>query len=264
MLWSTRLIGSALIVMGSLALAGCFPSSQSSLDEEREPHFLAGRARVSSMDYKGAMEAFEKALEVNPRSASAHLELGLLCEKDETDCAAAIYHFDRFLELRPDAENAAVIKSHILACKQELAKTVSLGPVTQSMQRQFDQLAEENRRLRDEVEKWRAYYNSRSNTPTSPPAGQWPPSQPPSNRTATVAGAGPSALPGSDQTGAGTASRPTGGSAVSTRTYKVQPGDTPASIARRNGIKVEALMAANPGLNPTRLQIGQTVNVPAQ
>src|SRR5690242_14130775 len=117
MLWVTRLIRRTMIVSCCLALGGCLPPGQSQLDEEREPHFVLGKSRVNAMDYKGAVEAFEKALEVNPRSSSAHLELGLLYEKDDTDCAAAIYHFNRFLELRPHAENAEVIKQHILACK---------------------------------------------------------------------------------------------------------------------------------------------------
>jgi LysM repeat protein len=44
----------------------------------------------------------------------------------------------------------------------------------------------------------------------------------------------------------------------------VQAGDTPAAIARRYGFKLDALMAANPGLNPTRMKVGQVLNLPAQ
>jgi LysM repeat protein len=34
-------------------------------------------------------------------------------------------------------------------------------------------------------------------------------------------------------------------------------------IARRYGVKLDALMAANPKLDPRRLQIGQAVIIPA-
>lgn len=34
-------------------------------------------------------------------------------------------------------------------------------------------------------------------------------------------------------------------------------------IARKYGVKVEALMAANPGLDPRRLRVGQTLAIPA-
>jgi len=126
------------------------------LDEEKEPHFLAGKSRVNTLDYQGAIECFEKALEANPRSALAHFEAGLLYEKHKMDHAAAIYHFERFLELRPGSGYAEVVRQHILACKQELAKTVSLGPVTQSLQREFEQLTQQNKVLQEEVAMWRA------------------------------------------------------------------------------------------------------------
>src|SRR5689334_2396937 len=107
-----------VLVLG-LGLCGCLPSGHSQLDEEKESHFLAGKARLHAYDYQGALECFEKAIETNPRSGVAHFETGLLCEKYKQDHAAAIYHFDRFLELHPDSSYGDVVKQHILACKQE-------------------------------------------------------------------------------------------------------------------------------------------------
>jgi len=46
------------------------------------------------------------------------------------------------------------------------------------------------------------------------------------------------------------------------QTYTVQAGDIPATIAQKFGITVEELMAANPGLDPTNLQIGQVLIIP--
>jgi len=81
----------ALLVSISLfSLTGCLPSAQSRLDEEKEPHFLAGKTRLNAMDYQGAFESFEKALEANPGSASAHFELGCLCDQKESDPAARV------------------------------------------------------------------------------------------------------------------------------------------------------------------------------
>jgi len=45
--------------------------------------------------------------------------------------------------------------------------------------------------------------------------------------------------------------------------YSVTISDTYFSIARRFGIAVQALAAANPGVNPNTLQIGQRICVPA-
>jgi LysM repeat protein len=46
------------------------------------------------------------------------------------------------------------------------------------------------------------------------------------------------------------------------QTYVVQSGDIPVTIAEQFGITVEALLAANPGVNPTNLQIGQVLVIP--
>jgi LysM repeat protein len=45
--------------------------------------------------------------------------------------------------------------------------------------------------------------------------------------------------------------------------YTIRAGDTYFSLARRFGISVEALIAANPGVDPDRLQIGQQICIPA-
>lgn len=45
--------------------------------------------------------------------------------------------------------------------------------------------------------------------------------------------------------------------------YEIRPGDTYYSIARRFGIAVEALVAANPGVDPNALRVGQRICVPA-
>ncbi|MGB9791614.1 MAG: LysM peptidoglycan-binding domain-containing protein [Thermacetogeniaceae bacterium] len=46
-------------------------------------------------------------------------------------------------------------------------------------------------------------------------------------------------------------------------TYVIKPGDTFFNLARRFGITVDALIAANPGVDPNNLQIGQTICIPA-
>lgn len=247
----------ALALMSCVALCGCFPSGSGQSDEEKETHFQAGRARVNAMDYTGAIDAFEKALEVNPRSAAAHFELGWLFADKDPNPAAAIYHYEQYLKLRPGAENAETIKQHIFRLKQDLAKAVLPLPSTPGVQRELEQLAEENRRLRDEVERWRAYYASRGIATTNPPTGALTGVQtlPSGSGQQLAASVGDQrATTASGRTGAGTTAR----------THKVQSGDTPAAIARKYGVKLEALMAANPGLNPRRLQVGQMLNLPAQ
>ena len=95
-LW-IRLLFVSLVIA---ALSGCAPSDQ---DEQKEPHYVLGISRVNAMDYQGAVEAFEESLEVNPHSAAAHYQLGMLFENQESDPAAAIFHYQQYLKFDPNA-----------------------------------------------------------------------------------------------------------------------------------------------------------------
>ena len=46
--------------------------------------------------------------------------------------------------------------------------------------------------------------------------------------------------------------------------YTIQAGDTFFSLAQRFGTTVQAIQAANPGVDPNRLQIGQRICIPVQ
>ena len=94
-MFSVGLFRTALLLLAGCVLGGCVPPAPG--DEEKEPYFLAGKGRVSTMDFTGAIQSFEKALEVNPKSAPAHFELALLYDQKEPDPAAAVYHYERYL-----------------------------------------------------------------------------------------------------------------------------------------------------------------------
>ena len=119
-----RLVSGACVVGFAVALSGCTPSGRSQLSEEKEPHFVLGKSRVNAMDFQGAIEAFEQSLEANPHSATAHFELGWLYDEKTSEPAAAIYHYQQYLKLNPNADNADVIKQRIYRCKQQLAADV--------------------------------------------------------------------------------------------------------------------------------------------
>jgi LysM repeat protein len=256
-----QFLGLALLA-GLLAVTGCTLTDASQMDEEKEPHFLEGKARVNSLDYAGAIESFEKALAANPQSASAHFELGCLCDQREADPAAAIYHYEHYLKLRPNGENCERARTRIIACKQELARAVSLGPVTQNLQRDFEQLMEQNKKLtednktlRDELERWKA------SSPTGRPSE---PANTPSSGTRGVQLAS-AQIPATGPADVSAGPRSTRSSAIPAgmKTHTVKAGETPVAIARKYGIKVDALMTANPRLDARRMQIGQTLAIPA-
>jgi LysM repeat protein len=58
------------------------------------------------------------------------------------------------------------------------------------------------------------------------------------------------------------AASPTTGGASAAATYTIVKGDTWDGIAKKNGIKTKELTAANPTINPAKIDIGQVVNLP--
>jgi LysM repeat protein len=247
-------------------LTGCVPADQSQSDEEKEPHFELGREKVNAMDYQGAIEAFEQSLEVNPRSVRAHFELGWLYDEKESDPAAAIYHYRAYLQLDPTAGNAEIIKQRIYRCKQQLAADVDTLPSTPAAQQQLEKLLEQNRQLQaqvdhlnDVVRQWNVYYTSRlsseASVATNPTPTPFTPEPQPLPSQITRAAPEPAPeTPVSPPARLTTAARP--------RTHTVTAGETAAAIARKYGLKLSALEAANPSMNPSRIRAGQVLNLP--
>jgi LysM repeat protein len=239
----------------TLALNGCSPSESSQLDDEKEPHFVLGKNRVNAMDYVGAIEAFAQSLEANPHSAAAHFQLACLFDTKQLEPAAAIYHYQEFLRLNPKADNAEVIRQRIYSCKQQLATDVLPLPSAPAAQKQLEDLAEKNRRLQDEVEKWRAYYTAQQSASKSGLSS--------AQNSVSVASPTPDDVTAAPVVSPAVPSKPPV-SATKPRAHIVAAGETLAGIARKSGVSLTALQSANPGVTPKKLRVGQTLNLPAQ
>jgi LysM repeat protein len=268
----------SLLLLGGLLPCGCGcdPREPDQLAEEKEAFFMAGKNRLKSLDYRGAIASFEKALEINPKSAAAHFELGILFDQRENDPAAAVYHYNNYLKYRPNAGNADIVRQHILACKQELARTVSFGAVTEKQQRELEKLiednkklVEENKRLAEENTQWKVFAAAlpvpRTNPPAiSPKSPRTGPGTPDGSGARSGAGAGQPK--GTDGSRSGYTSpspyrspvRPP----VPYRNHAVRSGETMNSVARQYGVRLETLKAANPGVDPRRLRAGQVLKIP--
>ncbi len=243
-------------------LAGCRPGVAGKGDEQKDPYFLAGKNHLQGRNFQAAIEMFEKALDVNPRSASAHFELGILYEQQQSDYASALYHYQKAVALRPDLNSADLARQRIQECKRELAKSVIAPVSTQNLQRDVDNLRAENQLLKQRLEVWQNYYAGRGVNPMTltqshsapAPAPVTPVSPPPAVQVARQDS--PLATPGGNPTPR-TAVPP-----ASNRLHTVGSGDTFASVARRYNVKLSALQSANPTLDAKRLRPGQALVIP--
>ena len=265
-LFSLRRLAS--LVLLCLWWSGCSLSNESSPDEEKDPNYLAGRSRRSALNYTGALESFGKALESNPRSAAAHLELGLIYYQNlTTNWARAIYHFEKYLELRPKANNADLVRQNIDYCKLALAREVPYTPNNDLVRKEVERLVRENADLRQQVEQLKAQPALRTPAAANTSMASNPVNA--SNARPVVSAqilsspAAQDAEPGERPT-APPAGNETARLAAAAKTHVVRSGDTPYAIAHSYGVKLANLLSANPGLDPRRLRPGQTLVIPLQ
>jgi LysM repeat protein len=271
------MLAAALLAAGS----GCAPDDSSTANEEKEPHYVEGNSRVNAMDYAGAVESFTEALAVNPHSAAAHFKLACLFDSKQSDPAAAIYHYQEFLRLNPKADNAETVRLHIYSCKQQLAADVLPLPSAPAAQKQLEdlgeknrQLGEKNRQLQDEVDKWRVFYAAQqASAAANPPMTQATPATSLVPDDVTTAQTPSSATTDNPPSRSATAAvkpavirpvavKPAIIKPVRLHTHTVTSGETMASIARKCGVSLTALQAANPGVTPKKMRVGQTLNLP--
>ncbi|MFN7140302.1 MAG: LysM peptidoglycan-binding domain-containing protein, partial [Limisphaerales bacterium] len=199
----------------------------------------------------------------------AHLELALLYEEHMHDYAAAIYHYEKHLKLRPNSEYADRARERIKSCKMDLVKTEVLGPVNQGMQRELERLANENTLLKQRIETLEAQLTSRmaANAQLSRQSTAVPISQPISTHQSQApapVGTQPRPTPPSQPSDAPTTQSRENPTQRTNRprVHIVKSGDKLTTIARDYGVELSALMRANPGVEATRLQIGQSINIP--
>src|SRR3989442_1231966 len=120
----------AFVVAAFLALGvGCERSGPiSAAEAEHEVNYQRARKLYEQSDFQGAAEFYKRALSVNADFASAHLEWGLLCDDKLGDPITAIYHYRRFLDLRPDSEKRQLIEDFIERAKLSLAAKLPQSP----------------------------------------------------------------------------------------------------------------------------------------
>ena len=241
----TQMVRFLTPMLGVLLLTGCpRPSGGAS----RTNPLVRQAEAISATDTKKAIELLKKALKGQPDDAQAHRLLGNLYYDYTHDYAAAIYHFQRYLELDRDSTWVGNINSQIEQSKVELAREESSSWINENTTREIQSLRAKNARLSQENKKLIAQVadlKRQLQGPATPgPAPVKPVSQQPKTRQQTHA------IPSSTS--------PPGGP----RKYTIRPKDTFFRIAKTHNLTVAELRAANPGLDPKRLKVGQKINLP--
>lgn len=265
--WSLR-AGMSVTLGLSLLVSSCGWLDRAAGNPKHEAHYMEAENLRRTAQHAAARDAYHKALEVNPANYFAHQELGDLYFQKFNDPGMGLYHYRRYLEIGQRVNGRAftdpTAETGIQGCEFKLAERAVGQLARQRTAVEVEQFKRENESLRQQLAEaqrqlqLRALENRTPTLPNNPAAGnngQVPPPPivtPPTNRMA----------PRQDPVVRQDPPRPRETPPAATRTYVVRMGDTPASIARAHKVRIEALMAANPGLNPRRLRVGQTLNIP--
>jgi LysM repeat protein len=225
-----------------LLLAGCGGAV------ERDPYVMRARDMKQRQMIDESIALYNKALARKPGLAAAHMELGILYEQYRDDPVRAIYHYERFLELDPDAERKSVVQDLIRQARIKFAASLPDRP--SEAIREIDALRKENAVLRSMVD-------NLQRPPTNAATASTRAAQPArTNRAAAVSHASGSP--------AGSASVP---ATAAPATYEVQPGDTLHRIAVKvygDAARWQKIYDANREKlsTPQSLRVGQTLSIP--
>lgn len=221
-----------LAVFFSLLSSGCGRDADR-LDERDRQHPMMRRALAikDAGDVDGALELFERVIEERPGLVRAHLEAAMLYDTHKNDYIRAIYHYQRYLEKRPETDRSDLIEGLILSA--ELSFAASLDDSPQGALEAINMLRRENAILRDKLATATGDGQLTGSTPATPA----PPAPEPAEGVVDL--------------------------------YTVEQGDTLTRIAQRtygDPNKWRLILEANSDVvpRPEDLRVGQRLVIPEQ
>jgi tetratricopeptide (TPR) repeat protein len=283
----------ALLALAAMLLVGgCGSGDGPPLAAETdEPLYVQGLQLKRQGRQPEALVSFLKVIEKRGEQASAesHFEVGLICLTNQKDYLEAIHHFRKYLEQKPNSPQAAGVRDLINTATKEFLRSTLARPNDEFAQRpqqaaEIEELRRQNAELRAEIATWRggaampvAHSAHGLLSPPEPPrpANDSPITPSPRRQDGgAIAGAAPPAVINAINRNAAPP-RPASNvpvPAASGRRYRVAPGDTLFSIARKfepvgTNKKVREIADANPETFPggninTPLKPGMELRVP--
>ncbi|MEM1158072.1 MAG: LysM peptidoglycan-binding domain-containing protein [Verrucomicrobiota bacterium] len=278
---NTHLSASCLGLLAALALliTGCQPL-QKGLDKEddRNPYFRNASKLATEQNFHGAIREYANALRANPEVAHAHVEMGLLYLDKLGDPISAIYHFQQFLNARPNDSMREQLLTYIDKAKIDFA--ITLPNSTAQNANEFARLKQENVDLRQALSQAQAALAksrddlTRAGVTAGSAVTPAPPRSELSQRTSEVAADPPRAPAVTPEdspsdTGAAAPRAVQVSNAGDKRVHTIAPGDSLWKIAGLYYADdvpagVKKIQQANPetAADPSRLKLGVELIIP--
>ena len=161
-----------------LGWTGCGENERFSYASETdEPNYREGQSLLKAGRRQEALSAFLKVIDKRRDDApESHLEVGLLYAQHINDPLSAIYHFRKYLALRPNSPQAPLVRQRIDAAIRDFARTLPAQPLDGSQLQRvdlvatLDRLKQENEALKQQLADARAGRGLPAVTATAEPA----------------------------------------------------------------------------------------------
>ena len=247
-----------LLLLCLLCFAGCSPEAQ--LGEKEEKHYVRGQQLLKENKPQEALAAFLKVIEKRRDAADSHLEAGRLYLTVVKDPIQATYHFNRYLELRPESDEAPLVRQLLDTCTKEFIRQLPGKPFANELARadmaeELKRLETENAALKRDLDQARQQlaYLRQTRADSVPVVSAVPIAS--ASRPSTVSN------------GAATAAAQPQPSPQSFRTYTVQSGDTLSRISSKlygTPNRWKEIYEANRDRMPSpgTLKLGQQLRIP--
>ena len=117
--------------------AGCERLDTTPLSAEvDEPAYRRGKELLRQGRSQEALASFLKVIEKRGDDApESHLELGILYQRHIKDPLAAIYHYRKFRELKPNSPQSDLVRQQIDAATRDFARTLPAQPLENQLGR---------------------------------------------------------------------------------------------------------------------------------
>lgn len=269
-------ISAALALAALLCAAGCGGGERAPVAVETDDGgFRQGQQLVRQGRDAEALTTFLKVIERRGEQSAAesHLEAGLIYLRHSKDPVEAIHHFRKYLELQPNAKQAAQVRGLIDTARREYARTLPGRPLesqvtgidqadrVKSLERELEDLRSENAALRS-LAPAPSTRITRTTIDLSEPPPAVATAEPPATALIRIRVPEPERAPvitpppskptqiaptptRPSQSTSTSSGRPGATKAAAGRKHTVAPGDTLYNIAKKYGVKMEDIVAAN-------------------
>ena len=117
-----------LIFISLILIVGCAPSGVEIVSETDEKQYQLGQDYKSQGRMEDALGAFLRVIDARRDAPESHLEAGYIYLRTMKDPVRAIYHFDRYLQFKPQSPQATQVRQLIETAQKEFARQLPAQP----------------------------------------------------------------------------------------------------------------------------------------